>query len=178
LGTVVWGGFLHRFIWLAAVAYIACTAIRLARFNVENEENEASHMSFAGLPSPGAAGVVISIIIFHQEKVPSFDLLIYLLPFITLGVAILMVSQIPYPHILNVYLTGKKPFGHLIWILFLLGLAVCGDLEIALMLTFGSFAGSSLLKWLYHVVVNRHARSAPITTDLAPGTASDPVAHD
>lgn len=178
LGTVVWGGFLHRFIWLAAVAYIACTAIRLARFNVENEENEASHMSFAGLPSPGAAGVIVSIIIFHQEKVPYFDLLVYLLPFITVGVAILMVSQIAYPHILNVYLTGKKPFGHLIWMLFLLGLAVCGDLEIALMLTFGSFAGTSLMRWLYSAVLRRRTRIAPTTPDLAPGTASDSVAHD
>jgi CDP-diacylglycerol--serine O-phosphatidyltransferase len=30
--------FLHRFIWLAAAAYISCAAIRLARFNVENEQ--------------------------------------------------------------------------------------------------------------------------------------------
>jgi CDP-diacylglycerol--serine O-phosphatidyltransferase len=173
LGTVVWGGFLHRFIWLAAGAYIACTAIRLARFNVENEENEAAHMSFAGLPSPGAAGVIVSVIIFHQEKVPYFDLLVYLLPFITLGMAILMVSQIPYPHILNVYLTGKKPFGHLIWILFLLGLAVCGDLEIALMLAFGGFAASSPVKWLYGVVLNRRTR-AVLPTEPAPG----PAMHD
>jgi len=178
LGTVVWGGFLHRFIWLAAVAYIACTAIRLARFNVENEENEAAHMSFAGLPSPGAAGVIISIIIFHQEKVPYFDLLVYLLPFITLGVAILMVSQIPYPHILNVYLTGKKPFGHLIWILFLLGLAVCGDLEIALMLTFGSFAGSSLVKWLYGAAMSRRSRGDLSAHDLTAETAPGPGTHE
>jgi CDP-diacylglycerol---serine O-phosphatidyltransferase len=177
LSNVACEGFLHRFIWLAAIVYIACTAIRLARFNVENEENEAAHMSFVGLPSPGAAGVIVSIVIFHQEEVPSFDLLVYALPFITLGVAILMVSQVPYPHILNVYLTGKKPFGHLIWFLFLLGLAFW-HLEIALMLTFGSFAGSSFVKWLYHVIVNRHARTAPTATDLAPGPAPDPATHD
>ena len=33
--------FLERFVWLAAAAYISCTAIRLARFNVENEEDES-----------------------------------------------------------------------------------------------------------------------------------------
>ena len=90
----------------------------------------------------------------------------------------LMVSQIRYPHLLNVYLTGKKPFGYLIWILFLLGLAVCGDLQIALVLAFGSFAGSSLLKWLYGTVMGRRARTALTTTDLAPGTGPGPVAHD
>ena len=123
LRTVVCGGFLHRFIWLAAVVYIACAAIRLARFNVENEENEAAHMSFVGLPSPGAAGVIVSLVIFQQDEFPALDLLVYLLPFITLGVALLMVSQIRYPHVLNAYLTGKKPFGNLIWFLFVLGIA-------------------------------------------------------
>ena len=176
LSTVIWGGFLHRFIWLAALAYIACTAIRLARFNVENEENEAAHMSFAGLPSPGAAGVIVSLVIFQQNEVPSFDLLVYLLPFITLSVALLMVSQIPYPHILNVYLTGKKPFGHLIWTLFLLGLA-WWHLEIALMLTFGSFAGGSFVKWLYGTVLKRRTR-AVVTIDLPTETTPGPAMHD
>jgi CDP-diacylglycerol---serine O-phosphatidyltransferase len=177
LRNVVCEGFLHRFIWLAAIVYIACTAIRLARFNVENEENEAAHMSFVGLPSPGAAGVIVSIVIFHQEEVPYFDLLVYLLPFITLGVAILMVSQIPYPHILNVYLTGKKPFGHLIWFLFLLGLAFW-HLEIALMLTFGSFAGSSVVRWLYNTTISRRTRAALADADLAAGPAANPAAQD
>ena len=72
LSTVVWGGFLHRFIWLAALAYIACAAIRLARFNVENEENEAAHMSFAGLPSPGAAGVIVSLDHLPSGEGPGF----------------------------------------------------------------------------------------------------------
>ncbi len=176
LNTVIIGGFLHRFIWLAAFAYIACTAIRLARFNVENEENEAAHMSFVGLPSPGAAGVIVSLVIFQQSEVPALDILVYVLPFITLGVALLMISQIPYPHLLNVYLTGKKPFGHLIWILFLLGLAWSRP-EIALVLTFGSFAGNSLLRWLYGAVVTRRTRAALVPTDVTTGTEPGPVIH-
>ena len=139
---MVWAGLIHRFIWLAAVAYIACAAIRLARFNVENEENEAAHMSFQGLPSPGAAGVIVSLVIFQQDDFPAFDVLVYPLPFVTLGAALLMVSPIRYPHVLNVYLTGKKPFHHLIWILFLLGIAV-RNLQIALVVAFGVFAGGS-----------------------------------
>jgi CDP-diacylglycerol--serine O-phosphatidyltransferase len=177
LSTVIIGGFLHRFIWLAAFAYIACAAIRLARFNVENEENEAAHMSFVGLPSPGAAGVIVSLVIFQQAEAPALNLLVYALPFITLGVALLMVSQIPYPHLLNVYLTGKKPFGHLIWILFLLGLAWSRP-EIALVLSFGSFAGNSPLRWLYSAVVSRYARAVPTAPDLTTGTEPGPVTHN
>ncbi len=177
LSTAIIGGFLHRFIWLAAFAYIACAAIRLARFNVENEENEAAHMSFVGLPSPGAAGVIVSLVIFQQGEVPTLDLLVYALPFITLGVALLMVSQIPYPHLLNVYLTGKKPFGHLIWMLFLLGLAWSRP-EIALVLTFGSFAGNSLLRWLYSAAVSRRARTALTSADMTAETEPGPVTHN
>jgi CDP-diacylglycerol--serine O-phosphatidyltransferase len=178
LGNIVGAGFLHRFIWLAAIMYIACAAIRLARFNVENEENEAAHMSFVGLPSPGAAGVVVSLVIFYQKEVPYFDAFVYLLPFITLGVAILMVSQVRYPHVLNVYLTGKKPFAHLIWLLFLLGLAVWHLEEIALVLAFGSFAGGSLVKRLYDALMGWRARPGLAPADLAGGTEPGPVTHN
>ena len=177
LRTVVCEGFLHRFIWLAAVVYIACAAIRLARFNVENEANEAAHMSFVGLPSPGAAGVIVSLVIFQQDEFPALDLLVYLLPFITLGAALLMVSQIRYPHVLNVYLAGKKPFGYLIWFLFVLGIAVVGKLQIALMVAFGGFAGGSLVKWLYGTIMNRRPRAA-LGGDLPTETAPGPVIHD
>ncbi len=177
LSTVIIGGFLHRFIWLAAFVYIACAAIRLARFNVENEENEAAHMSFVGLPSPGAAGVIVSLVIFQQAEAPTLNILVYALPFITLGSALLMVSQIPYPHLLNVYLTGKKPFSHLIWMLFLLGLAWSRP-EIALVLSFGSFAGNSFLRWLYSAVASRCAHAVPTAPDLTTGTEPGPVTHN
>lgn len=178
MSTVIIGGFLHRFIWLAALAYIACAAIRLARFNVENEENEAAHMSFVGLPSPGAAGVIISLVIFQQDQIPTFNVLIYLLPFITLGVALLMVSQVRYPHVLNVYLTGKKPFRYLIRILFLLGIAACGHLQLALVLAFGGFAAGSLGVWLYGKTMSRRTRAILPAIDLAAGGAPGPVGHE
>ena len=157
LTEVLSGGLLHRFIWLAALTFFSCAAIRLARFNVENEENEAAHMSFMGLPSPAAAGVVISLVIFHQEQFRGVNLLIYALPFLTLGLAILMVSRIRYPHVVNVYLRGKKPFGYLIRFLLFLGL-VAWNMQIALVLIFGVFAGGSFTKWLYQKVVRHRSR--------------------
>ena len=157
-------GLLHRFIWLAAAAYISCTAIRLARFNVENEEDESAHMSFIGLPSPAAAGVIVSLIIFHQETLWELstthsqislvfeNMIIYTLPFLALGVAILMVSRIRYPHILNQYLKGKKPFAHLIRVLLLLAFVIW-SIQAALVLIFCGFAASSFVRWLYYRVI-------------------------
>jgi CDP-diacylglycerol--serine O-phosphatidyltransferase len=139
--------FLQRFIWLSAAAYISCAAIRLARFNVENEEDESAHMSFMGLPTPAAAGVIVSLVIFHQETLPTFAI-ICILPFLALGMSILMVGRIRYPHILNQYLRGKKPFAYLIRVLLLL-LALVFYIQTALVVIFCGFAANSFVKWLY-----------------------------
>jgi len=146
--------FLQRFVWLAAAAYISCTAIRLARFNVENEEDESAHMSFIGLPCPAAAGVIVSLVIFQQENVPNFNAITYALPFLTLAVAGLMVSRIRYPHIVNQYFKGKKPFAHLIRVLLLFAFVIWSR-QAALVLIFCSFAASSFVKWLYYKVLRR-----------------------
>jgi len=150
------GNFLYRFFWLAAAAYISCSAIRLARFNVENEEDESAHMSFMGLPTPAAAGVIVSLIIFHQETMPSLDAIIYALPILALGVSVLMVSRIRYPHILNQYIRGKKPFAHLIRVLLFLGLVIWNR-QTALVLIFCGFAISSLVKWFYYKVIRKRS---------------------
>jgi CDP-diacylglycerol--serine O-phosphatidyltransferase len=159
-------GLLQRFIWLAAASYISCAAIRLARFNVENEEDESAHMSFIGLPTPAAAGVVVSIVIFHQETLLELsaegsrfyvfceDAILYALPLLVLGVAVLMVSRIRYPHILNQYLKGKKPFAHFIRALLFLGLIIWSR-QVALVLIFCGFAASGFLKWFYCKIIHR-----------------------
>ena len=172
--------FLRRFIWLAAAAYIVCAVIRLARFNVENEQDESAHMSFMGLPSPAAAGVVISLIIFHQEALGEFttkdtllysvcdNVIVYALPFAALASAVLMVSRITYPHVLNQYIRGKKPFAHFIKVLLLLGLIIWSR-QTALVIMFCGFAATGFAKWLYyrilgpHFAIRRQLRAAELT---------------
>jgi CDP-diacylglycerol--serine O-phosphatidyltransferase len=146
--------FLVRFIWVAAAGYISCAAIRLARFNVENEEDESAHMNFVGLPSPAAAGVLVSLVILHQDALPSLNVIIYVLPFCALGSAALMVSRIQYPHILNQYLRGKKPFSYFIRVLLLLAFVIW-NIQAAMVLIFCGFAASSFVKWLYYKVISK-----------------------
>jgi len=162
-GSPVLASLLQRFIWLTAAAYISCAAIRLARFNVENEEDESAHMSFVGLPTPAAAGVIVSLIIFHQETLPELstqntwaylvceNAIMYSLPVLALGLAVLMVSRIRYPHVLNQYIKGKKPFAHLIWLLLGLGVVVW-KIQVALVLIFCGFAAGGFVKWFYYRV--------------------------
>src|SRR5947207_1859675 len=45
-----------------------CAAMRLARFNVEMGPGAVNdHSLFRGLPSPGAAGTIASLVILHQH---------------------------------------------------------------------------------------------------------------
>ena len=53
------GSLYARLCWSIAAIYICCTALRLARFNVETASAaEDDHRWFKGLPSPGAGGAV------------------------------------------------------------------------------------------------------------------------
>lgn len=150
------GSFLHRSIWVAAATYMSCAAIRLARFNVENEEDESAHMSFVGLPTPAAAGVIVSLVILHEETLPAVNAILYTLPFMALAISILMVSRVRYPHILNQYLRGKKPFAYLIRILLLLLFVVWCKIQVALVVIFCGFASGGLMRWLYfRILVSR-----------------------
>ena len=51
---------LGRIGWLAAFIYLACAALRLARFNTQ--VGIADKRYFQGLPSPASAGVIASMI--------------------------------------------------------------------------------------------------------------------
>ena len=125
----------ERAIWCCAATYVACAVVRLARFNVENEPDESAHMDFKGLPSPGAAAGLLSLILLFVHfrnksdggwmansllKAEWFDgqwLLVtagIILPTAAAVIGLLMVSQLPYAHLVNKYMRGKKPVGYLV----------------------------------------------------------------
>lgn len=164
---------ISRCVWLAALAYVSCTMIRLARFNVENEEASSDHKTFIGLPSPSAAGVIASLVLL-QERVPGSTWVPYLLPFMSIAVALLMVSRIRYPHVVNYYFKGKKPFSYLLKILMGIGLVFLLDPVSALAVLFSGFAFWSVATTLYQRALNhRLIRGAVSERSLDP-TARQP----
>jgi len=102
---------------VAAMIYVACTALRLARFNVElGSAEQPDHSDFKGLPSPGAAGTVASLVLLHQNFIAdarpawvthgaAFGMILVLLL-----TAFAMVSPLRYVHVLNRYVRGRAPF--------------------------------------------------------------------
>jgi CDP-diacylglycerol---serine O-phosphatidyltransferase len=54
-----------RLHFLAMASFSLMAILRLARFNLETEHEEESHLHFSGLPSPAAAGTVIATVLMY-----------------------------------------------------------------------------------------------------------------
>ncbi len=160
--------FLIKFIWISSGLFLTCTAIRLARFNVENEEDETSHMFFSGLPSPAAAGAVTSIVIFQQYIEPAVSkssffefaprVTIYVLPFAAIMCSLLMISRVRYPHLVNLYLRGRKPISYLLSTLLIAGL-IWWSVETSVVLIFCGYMLWGLIRWIYLSAVRKLRRN-------------------
>lgn len=108
--------------WLGAFLFVVCGALRLARYNVQMGSSEAKY--FTGLPIPGAAIVIASLVVFYHELWGNLaDKNIFIL-FFTYMLAFLMVSTIKYHGIKEVDLRRRKPFGLLVTIVLALVIIV------------------------------------------------------
>jgi CDP-diacylglycerol--serine O-phosphatidyltransferase len=93
--------------WVLAFIYTACAALRLARFNVQPERYTGR---FEGLPSPAAAGMVLSSVWFGgflRESGLALDIPAALAGLGVALVGLLMVSPIPYRSFKGVRLGGS-----------------------------------------------------------------------
>ncbi len=98
--------------WAAAFLFVACGALRLARFNIQT--GVPGSKAFKGMPIPGAATVVSSIVIFYYDYWNvSPEKNVFLL-IITILLALLMVSTIRYHGLKEIDFREKKPFWFLI----------------------------------------------------------------
>jgi CDP-diacylglycerol--serine O-phosphatidyltransferase len=149
-----------RLLWLMAAQYLCCAALRLARFNVENAQ-DSDHKSFSGLPSPAAAGLIAALVLLYSDLCRELQdgpvsgvaevvsrIIIYILPFVTVGVGLLMVSRIPYAHVVNQYIKGRKPFSYLVLIV-ILSLFLIWKLQLTLAFSCLAFVCSGLIPWLW-----------------------------
>lgn len=97
--------------WLASFIYLACTALRLARFNVQAHVVEKNY--FQGLPSPMAAGIVASAVLafidLGYESRGNWGLLL-----LTVLLGIVMVSTFRYRSFKDLDLKERVPFKYLV----------------------------------------------------------------
>ena len=100
---------LKRFGSLAAFIYVACAALRLARFNVAKISDKKF---FTGIPSPGAAAMVASVVWVCSDysEFISVQNINVLLAFLMVLLALAMVSNIKYRSFKDFEFKDKMPF--------------------------------------------------------------------
>ena len=162
--------------WLAASLYVACGALRLARFNVQFDNAEKRH--FIGLPIPAAAEVIATTVLLYYRfggggaTHKHATLLV-----VTYALAGLMVSNLKFFSFKETELYRRQPFGIFLAGIVLL-LLVIAEPQIMLFMGFSVYACSGPLRWLFvrgkrlRVQMHRRTRSADVAAP--PGDAQGP----
>jgi CDP-diacylglycerol---serine O-phosphatidyltransferase len=162
--------FWHRdAVWVIAASFAVCAAIRLARFNVETNDDD-EHLHFSGLPSPAAAASVAGFaIMFYTLRLgdvrPTYaqqidTVLQNILPFFAVMAALLMVSRIPYPHVVNQIFRGQRTFAHLVAVIFSL-VAVMVIRGYSVPIICGAFVLYGPIRFCWEKIVQRRHQEEP-----------------
>ncbi len=125
--------------WVVAFLYVACAALRLARFNVQI--GSVDKKWFIGLPSPSAAALVAaSVWTFHSFDADAFGFKLLMLVIVA-AAGVLMVSNIRYYSFKEIDFKGPVPFVVLLAIV--LGFVVISlQPSVTLLLLFGTYVAS------------------------------------
>jgi len=125
-------------------AFVACGALRLARYNVlvANSENKY----FTGLPIPAAASVIATLVVFDHHIVRmGAEVKPPLILIMTLTLAFLMVSTIKYRSFKDLKFRGGRNFNYLVWAILSLMLVAAWP-QVMLFVVFAGYAVSGIVE--------------------------------
>lgn len=152
--------------WLAGFLYMACAALRLARFNVQSQVLESK--DFQGLPSPMSAGIIASSVLAYRELSIEGSGNWYLLA-ITFLLGFVMVSTFRYRSFKELDLRKRMPFRYLV-LGILIFLVVAWWPEVMLFVLFLSYAVLGAIFGVLNVGkgprIRRYVATTSIETDL------------
>ena len=171
--------YMERLGLVVSVFFVACVALRLARFNVETQDSEEAHQHFRGLPSPAGAAFIAAMTILYfrlsgdapQEFAglakalkPVMGYVLKVMPVVGAILGVLMVSHMRYVHVLSRLMRGREPLPYLV-ALMLLVLVVFITRPFSLPLLIGAYVLSGVVVWAKELVLSRLAHK---TVDGAP----------
>lgn len=139
---------LGRLGWAAAFVYIACAALRLARFNTQIGIVDKKH--FVGLASPAAAAVIAAIVwTWHKTDIGELGAIPAAL--ITTVSGLLMVSGFRYSSFKGFDFRGRVPFVGMLVVVFVFALLLIDQSRVLLVLSVG-YALSAPALWIWRRV--------------------------
>jgi len=132
--------------WLAAFVFAAAVALRLAKFNISGASEKRY---FFGLPSPGGAAFVASLVWVGHEYGLSGHVYDWLMAIMVVLTAALMLSNIKYRSFKDVNLKGSVPFMVIVGVVIVFVLVAIDPPRTLLIFSF-AFAVSGPVLWLWH----------------------------
>lgn len=161
--SISWG----KLGWMASFIYVACAAIRLARFNTQLGVDEKRY--FTGLPSPSAAAVMVGMVWVFQDmdvhgKIIQIPALI-----ITVSIGLLMVSNIKFRSFKDLDIKSKVPHTAVLVMVFIFALTAIDPPKV-LFLTFLVYAFSGPAAWLLNK--SRKTKKLKTATPTSPTETS------
>ena len=135
---------LGEFAWICCLAFLICSAWRLARFNVKGME-PGGNKNFVGMPTPAAAGVVAAVVHSRHYFAPISDkhwAIAWFVVLVVLGG--LMTSTVRYYSFKDIPWTRKQPSIAII-LLCLVVAIVWRYSEAALVIIAGTYAVAGLI---------------------------------
>jgi len=99
-----------KFGWMFVLIYTVCCALRLARFNLTNiNENESWKINFfEGVPSPAAAGIILLPLILNLSGIVELENKEIISSTVILITSLLMVSNIPTYSLKRITIPSKS----------------------------------------------------------------------
>ena len=95
--------------WAICLIYSVCCVLRLARFNLTKIEDhdEWKNNFFEGVPSPAGGLLILTPLIFELSALSLNIDMRSLTPFLTVFIALLLVSKIPTPSLKKISISSK-----------------------------------------------------------------------
>jgi CDP-diacylglycerol--serine O-phosphatidyltransferase len=147
-------------------AFVACGALRLARHNVLATTG-GEGKPFTGLPIPGAAGVIATLVIFDQHVVTIGENVKPILGIVlTLSLAFLMVSTFRYHSLKELKTQEHHHFNYLVYAVLIL-MAVLAYPQAMLFVVFAAYTLSGVLEQGWKLVAGMMGKKPPeeVTSD-------------
>ena len=143
--------------WLASFIYVACGALRLARFNTQPASTDKRF--FQGLPSPPAAGILVGMVWYGVEYGIIGSSYSWLIAIITVSTGLLMVSNFRYHSFKEFGNKEKVPF-FAILLLVLIFVGIASEPPLVLFVGFSIYGLSGLLITLWQLKAFRSRKKA------------------
>lgn len=129
--------------WVAAFLFVACGALRLARFNVQVGTVEGRY--FVGLPIPAAAGVIATTVLLDDHILRmGAEMKPLLIVIMTYVLAFLMVSNLRYWSPKGFAMHERRPFQMLVAVVLVLMLVTAAP-QVMLFAVFTLYAASGIV---------------------------------